>query len=723
MQEIKNEKLSDNLDLNSDFPVPSYEEWKEQVIKDLKGASFEKKLITKTYEGIDLKPIYTKEDLKGIEHLENTPGFVSYLRGGSASAYVKTGWNIAQAYPYADSEEFNNAIKSDLKRGQNAVYLKFDTATDLGLDSDYASPEKVGDKGLSISAIQSFRRALDNFDFSKNKLFIENGFSSLNVLMLLNAFLTENKIDKNSIHGSIESDLISYFAVNGELPISIDSAFEEQKVVTQWCRNNLSGFKTLAVNGKAYNNCGANAVQELAFSISSAVEFINGLLEKGLTINEIGNQFKFNYGVGTFYFMEVAKLRAHKILWTKVLTEFGFNSEEIDHDIHAETSGYFETNFDPYVNMLRTTTEAFSAVVGGVSSMTTNPFNHSLGLPNDFARRIARNTQLILDEESNLSKIIDPAGGSFYVEKLTDQVAKDAWKLFQEIEKNGGMIESLKNDFIQNEIKKVVNERKKNLSKRKDVLVGTNMYVNTKEEILAKNILNKEEFFKKRSEYIQKYRTSGKTEKHQNIINKLNDLLKENSKEIIEVGTEAVLEGATIGEISKVIRSSSSNKISIEKIPSERLSVVFENLRNRSIDISKKINEKPKVFLMNMGTVKQYKGRADFSRGFFEVADFNIVYSNGFENVNEAVESLKLSKSKIAVICSTDDNYPSLVPSIIQQIKNENLAVKIVLAGYPKDQIEEHKKNGVDEFIYLGCNALEVLENMLNAYDGKEIRN
>jgi methylmalonyl-CoA mutase len=715
MQENNVSKLNVNQDLNLDFPVPTFEEWKDQVVKDLKGVPYEKKLITKTYEGIDLNPIYVKQDLEGIEHLENTPGFISFVRGGTASGYVSNGWNIAQSYSYADAEEFNSAIINDLKRGQNAVYMKFDSATDLGLDSDYATPDKVGDKGLSISAIQSFKRALMDYNFAQNPLFIETGFSSLSILFLLNGLLEENKIDKKLLKGSLEADPISYLAVNGELPVSFNSIIDEQKTVTEWCVDNLPNVKTLAVNGKDYHNAGANAVQELAFAISSAVEIINNLLAKGLTINQIANQFKFNFGVGTFYFMEVAKLRAHKIIWTKVLNEFGY-TDEIEHNLHAETSKYFETVFDPYVNMLRTTTEAFSAVIGGVNSLTTNPFDNSIGLPNDFSRRIARNTQLILDEESNLSRIIDPAGGSFYVEKLTDQVAKEAWKLFQEIENNGGMLKSLQNGFVQNKIQKVVDERKKNLAKRKDVLVGTNMYVNPKEEILNGNKINKEEFFKKRSEYLQKYRTSGNNEKHSSIINKLNDLLKENSKEIVEVGTMAVLEGATLGEITKVLRSSAGEKIVVEKIPQLRLSQIFEDLRNKSISISKSSGEKPKVFLMNMGSVKQHKGRADFSRGFFEVAAFDVIYPNGFENAEAAVEALKESNSKVAVICSTDDIYPDLVPQIMEKIKSENLNVKVVLAGYPKEQIEEHKKNGIHDFIYLGCDVLQVLDKMLNEY-------
>ena len=715
MQENNDQKLNVSHDLKTDFPVPSYDEWKEQVIKDLKGVSFEKKLVTKTYEGIDLNPIYTRKDLEGIDHLDNTPGFETYVRGSSASGYVNNGWNIAQSYSYADAEEFNSAITNDLKRGQNAVYMKFDTATELGLDSDHSTPEKVGDKGLSISAIQSFTRTLNNLDLTKTPLFIQTGFSSVNILLLLNAILEAKKIDKSKVSGSLESDSISYLAVNGELPVDLNLLFKEQKIVTEWCSKNLPKLKTLIVNGKNYHNCGANAVQELAFSIAVAVENISRLTEQGLTITQIANQFKFNYGVGTFYFMEVAKLRAHKLIWTKILREFGFESE-IDHNIHAETSNFFETNYDPYVNLLRTTTEAFSAVIGGVNTLTTNPFDNSIRQANDFSRRIARNTQLILDEESNLSRIIDPAGGSFYVEKLTDQVAKEAWKLFQEIDKNGGMVECLQNGYVQNEIKKVVDERKKNLAKRKDVLVGINMYVNTKEELLENNRNNKEELFKKRSDYIQKYRTSGINEKHQNILNKLNELLNKNSDELIEAGTEAVLEGATIGEITKVLRSTSSDSVSIEKIDQIRISEIFEDLRKKSTTIADKLGEKPKVFLMNMGSVKQHKGRADFSRGFFEVADFNVVYPKGFENAEDAVEALKESKSKVAVICSTDDTYPELVPVITAKIKELNLDVKIVLAGYPKDQIEEHKKSGVNEFIYLGCNALEVLDNMLNVY-------
>lgn len=707
-------ELPKELDLKKDFDSPSYEQWREVVERDLKGVPFEKKLITKTYEGIDLQPIYTRKDLEDLEFVNELPGEGNFIRGKSASGYSKNGWEICQDIPYPIAEDFNSALKNDLARGQNSISLPLDEATKLGLDADYAKVGQVGKNGVSISALNSFRKSLNEIDITKYPIHINTGFSSLPFISIFAAYLNEQKIDTKQVNGTITSDPISYLVENGSLPVSFDFLIDEMKLTTEWANEKIPNFKTIGVSGSAYHNAGASAVQELAYTLAAAAEYMKNLSDKGMDVNLIAKQMRFTFGVGSFFFMEVAKFRAAKILWSKITEAFGVIDENRKMTIHARTGLFTQTKFDPYVNMLRTTTEAFSAVVGGIDSLHTNTFDESFGMPDQFSRRIARNTQIILDEESHLTNLIDPAGGSFFVEKLTDEIAKAAWKEFQKIDEKGGLVKALEEKYVQDEIEKIWASRKKDISKRKSVIVGTNMYANLKEEIKRKNEPDYKAIHKKRSEYFQKLRTSVDSNKHTSILEKLQNLVDESSENAIDTGAEAILEGATIGEISKASRANAGEGITIQKIEKRRASEFFESLRDKSDEIKDKRGSRPKVFLATMGPLKQYKGRADFSQGFFEIAGFEIEYPKGFNSTDDGVNAANKSNADVVVVCSTDETYPALVPQIVKGIKENKKEVTVVLAGYPKEQIEEHKKSGVDEFIYLGCDAFELLDKLLN---------
>lgn len=709
-------KLGDKPDLKKDFPVSSFEEWKQQVEKDLKGESFDKKLLTKTYEEIILQPLYTAKDIADLPQLDNFPGFHNYLRGGNVSGYTSRSWEIAQEYNQALPEDLNEALQSDLKRGLNSINIVLDNPTKLGIDADQSKAGEVGRNGLSISGVRKMQVLFKDIDLTNQPINISGGFSALPITLLFTAYAHETRTTLMNIKGSITSDPYEYLMTEGNLPISLNQIFDEMKLATELMIKSNSAIKTIGVSGVAYSNSGASAVQELAFSLATAVEYLNEMIERGLKADDVVKRIKFTFGIGSFYFMEVAKLRAARMLWSKILEAYGVPEENRKMFIHCKTTEFNQTYFDPYVNMLRTTTEAFSAIVGGADSIHTNPFDESFNSSDNFSRRLARNTQIILKEESHLDQVIDPAGGSYFVEKLTDDIVKSAWNLFQTIEEKGRMLKAVQSGFIQEEISKVAEAKKKDFAKRKSVLVGTNMYANPKEEMMEIKTLDLDAVYKKRVEYIQKYRITGEDKKHKSILEKLQKISDTKSYELIDEAVEAFLEGASLGEISKSIRSSAEKGITVQPLKQFRLAEMFEELRIASKNYKKKSGSKPKVFLATMGPLKQFKGRADFSRAFFEIGGFEIVYPNGFTTTYEAVKSAIESKAQVVVICSTDDTYPDLVPPIVKGIKEKSKDVSVILAGYPKDQIELHKKSGVDDFIYLGADAHKVLLTLLNKF-------
>jgi methylmalonyl-CoA mutase len=516
-----------------------------------------------------------------------------------------------------------------------------------------------------------------------------------------------------NIKGSITSDPYDNLLTRGELQISLNQIFDEMKLSTELMIKSNSPIKTIGASGLAYNNSGASAVQELAFTLATAVEYLNEMIFRGLKVDDVAKRIKFTFGIGSFYFMEVAKLRAARLLWSKILEAYEVKEENRKIFIQGRTSQFNQTFFDPFANSLRTTTEAFSAIVGGVDSLQTNAYDESFNTSDDFSRRLARNTQIILKEESHLDQVIDPAGGSYFVEKLTDDIANAAWKLFQTIEEKGGMLKAIQSGFVQDEIAKVADAKKKDFAKRKSVLVGTNMYANPKEEMMEIKKQNLDAIYKKRVEYIQKYRITGEDKKHKSILDKLQKIADTKSYDLVDDAVEAFLEGASLGEISRSIRASAEKGISVAPLKQFRLAEMFEELRVASENFKKKTGSKPKVFLATMGPLKQFKGRADFSRAFFEVGGFEIIYPNGFATTDEAVKAAIDSKAHAMVICSTDDTYPELVSPIVKGIKEKSKDVAVILAGYPKGQIEEHKKSGVDDFIYLGADAHSIISNLL----------
>jgi len=707
-----NIKLEKTFRLSDDFKPPTYDEWKDKVVSDLKGAPFEK-LLTNTIEGILLEPIYIKNNQENLSVRDQFPGFDNNIRGSKASGYLKNSWLISQNISYGDPADFNSALKNDLEKGQTSINFSVDKAAELGLDADYAKTDDVGKNGVSISGLNSFSRALSGIDIQEYPLFIQCGFSSAPILSILNAYCKQEKIDISNIGGAVEADPISYLASEGKLPVTLDFAFEKMSIALSWTLKNAPNLKTINVSSLLFSNSGANAVQELSNILSSANEYIKRMLKFGFTIDEIAKSIKITICIGSSFFTELSKLRALKILWKNLIKAYDSKKESKRLHIHAVTSAFNKTLFDPHTNILRVTTEAFSAIMGGIDSMHTSPFDETISIPNDFSRRIARNTQIILNEESHFSTPIDPAGGSYYVETLTNDLAHAAWKDFQTIEKSGGMIKALKSGIVQKAIKNTLSERNKLISKRKSVIVGTNMYANSSETILERKLFDHAALQFMRADFLQKFRTSGEFQKNRAIIDKLNSLSEEKSDKLIDISSQAILDGATLGEITHSYRAGTEESLTVEQIEPHRAAEPFENLRLKVKELENNSGSKPKVFLATIGSIKEYKARADFSKGFFEIAGLDIIYPKGFETIEDAVNETINSNSRISVICSTDEKYHDIVPEYINELRKRDPDIFILLAGYPKWKIEDYKKSGVDEFIYLGANAYSILSNIL----------
>ncbi|MCK5078274.1 MAG: acyl-CoA mutase large subunit family protein, partial [Calditrichia bacterium] len=657
----------------------------------------------------ELKGIYRLEDMDKVKHRNAMPGFFPYVRGTNVGGYLTNAWEIAQEIFGSTPKEFNEAITSDLKRGQTTVSLTLDSVSGRGQDSDHGDKGEVGKGGVAISTLEDLETAFKGINLEETPINIDSQTAAVFTGAFLVALMKKQGYNTIKLSGNIEFDPIGQLAKNGELPYDLEGLYNEMAYLLEWANKNAPGLKTISVDATPYHNAGASAVQELAYALATGVEYVKAMLDKNFTIDEIASKIRFSFALGSNFFMEISKLRAAKMLWARIVEEFGGNENSQKIYVHCRTSGWNKTVYDPYVNMLRTTTEAFSGVMGGCDSMHVASFDEAIRKPDEFSRRIARNVQIILKEECHFDSLIDPVGGSWYIEKLTQEVAETAWKLFQEVEQKGGALKALQDGFIQQEIEKVAEKRKANLATRKDKIVGTNIYPNLTEKPVEKRPLNLDKIFEKRSKYLNDFRTSGDLEKHIKPLEKLGEVLEAGPEDIFEKMVDAAYSSATIGEIKSTIRFNEKEPEKVTPIKIHRGAEMFEELRDAMKAYIEKNKTAPKVFLANMGPVKQYKARADFSAGFFQVGGFEIVNNPGFETPEAAAEAAIESKAPVVVICSSDPTYPELVPPLVKKVKDASSETTVILAGYPKDQIEDHKRSGVDEFIHIRANVYEIL--------------
>ncbi|MGB9697694.1 MAG: methylmalonyl-CoA mutase family protein [Ignavibacteria bacterium] len=708
-------KLPENFSVSSDFSSISYEEWKSVAEKELKGADFKKKLFTTTYEGITLKPIYTREDIENLEFLLTKPGFPNFVRGISSCGYLCKEWEINQFLPYPSPRKANEALKQDIEKGQNVITIKpdlaFKTASIPSADSG------VGVDGTSIFNLNDFCNLLSGINIIKYPLYIDSGYGGLFALALLAAYIKKGNFDPVKVRGGIEIDPYGFAVHYGYLPAELNIIFDCMKMVTEYCKNNLPNLFTININSTPYHNAGATAIQELAFSLATAVEYINMLLDRGLDIGTIAPRIKFTFGTGPFFFTEIAKLRAARILWNNIIQHYGGSEEDSKMFIHSVTSEYNLTFTDPYVNMLRTTTETFSAIVGGANSITTHPFDLKFGLTDEFGRRIARNTQIILKEEAHLGQVVDPAGGSYYVEALTEEIARLVWKKFQDIVSNGGMYKLLLSSLIQKEVAETNNLRLENYKKRKDVLIGTNLYANLKEQTPEFKTLNYNEFATQRIEELAQHRKQSEIKPQE--FEKIKLANQKGVPELIRTMVNALLAGAAISEISSVLRDGKEKKIEFSVLQVVSPANLFFNLRQKSLKIKETTGKLPAVYLIPYGRLSEYKARADFAKEFFEVGGFNVIYPSGFSTISKVIEDSKSFEGKVFVICSDDKTYKEIVPSLTDAIKKVYSGAIVILAGYPKEDVDTYRKSGVDNFIYLGDDVYSKLNSILELINAR----
>jgi methylmalonyl-CoA mutase len=606
--------------LFTEFPPVSTEQWEEVIKKDLKGADYERRLVRTTLDGIKARPYYRSENLQGLEHiLDVQPGEFPYVRGDKSD----NDWLIRQDIVVDDYEVANKTALDAIEKGTESLAFVICTNNPTGKD-DVA-------------------KLLVNIPLAEIELNFSIGKASKDFVESLISYLGA---DATKVKGSIALDPLTCLTVTGSG--CDDEACDYNsfpKEIFDTVSKSLPGFDVISIKAYNFKNSGSSIVQELAFGLSMANDYLAKATDVGIAIDDIASKIRFNFAVGPDYFMEIAKLRAARYLWAKLVEAYQPSSTASGvMKIHSVTAEYNQTIYDPYVNMLRSTTEAMSAVLGGTDSLTVLPFNIKFDKTNPFSERIARNQQILLKKESYFDKVADPSAGSYFIENLTDSIITEAWKLFLEVEDKGGYLEAFKQGFIQEQVKAIAQKRDLNIATRKEILLGTNQYPNFNEKV----------------------------------------------KDAVKIKASHTSCGCQ-----------ADNKVA-EPLKRYRGAEAFEEMRLKTENSGKT----PKAFMFTYGNLTMRKARAQFSCNFFACAGFEVVDNNGFTTVQEGIDASKEANADIVVLCSADDEYPVISKEILEGLSDKI----IVIAGYPKDSMEELQAMGIKHFVHVKSNVLETLK-------------
>ncbi len=709
---MENKKQGHDLEtdekLFSEFNKPSYEEWKEAAIKLLKGRPFDKSMFTRTPEGITLKPIYNQDDLNKLPYTDTLPGEYPYLRGTQTEGHLLEPWKIAQEIYAAKPKEFNEALIEALYKGQTSMNMTLDIPTISGFDADSKDIENVGIRGTSISTLEDLSIALHDLVFSVLPIYVNVGMHPVPMTAMFLAQLENTNQNQSDLKGVLGYDPLGMLSKYGYLTSTVEQCYDAMRDVLNYIKVIGSDIRSILIEGHPYHNGGADAVQELCYVMATGTEYIRKMIQRGIHIDDIAPHMAFSLSLGSNFFMELSKVRAARVMWSRIVKSFGGNSESQKIYIHGKTSSWTKTVYDPYVNMLRNASEAFSGAIAGVDSLDVTAFDEPIREADEFSRRVSRNVQSILQDECRFTQPIDPAGGSWYIESLTYELAETAWTKFQEIEKNGGMFTALQAGNVQTSVINKYEDKFKNMAKRKHVWVGTNMYANMTEEELDSRKPDRDRIKDDRVMAVQNYRLKKDVFNIESALSDLGDYVYTHKKVSMPLAIKAIQSGVTLGLMTDLLNDRHLEETT-EMINYERGAKRFEDLRDRTEGMKRKGID-PKVFLFNYGKIPKHKARADFSTGFFEVGGFEVLKNNGFMDVESAVQAGLASEAKVGVICSTDEVYPEIVPNIAKAIREQGSKMILIVAGRPPaDVVENYKAAGINHFIYMGADCYELL--------------
>jgi len=689
----------------------NYLNWAQIAKKELKNNKLDN-LHSKTPDGIEIKPLYTIEDLKNLEHVFSYPGIDPYLRGPKATMYPNRPWTIRQYAGFSTAEESNAFYKDNIESGQT------------GLSGD------VGKAGVAIDTVEDMKVLFNGIPLEKMSVSMTMNGAVLPVLANFIVAGEEQGVSQNKLSGTIQNDILKEFMVRNTYIYPPEPSMRIVSDIIEYTSKFMPKFNSISISGYHMQEAGSTTAQELAFTLADGVEYVKCALSKGLKVDEFAPRLSFFFAIGIDFFMEVAKLRGARLLWSKLMKQFKPKDPRSSMlRTHCQTSGASLTEQDPYNNVVRTTIEAMASVLGGTQSLHTNSFDEALALPTPFSARIARNTQLILAEETGITRTIDPLGGSFFIEKLTSDLVKEAEKMINEIDKMGGMTKAVEKGYPKLKIEEAATLKQARVDNADEVIVGVNKYPpDTKEKVDILNIDNT----KVRKEQIKKLSVIRKKRDAKKVLASLEALTNaakkpSNQTNLLKYSIDAARDRASVGEISDALETVFTRHRAIIRSVSGVYSSAFEGkegLKNIKLQIKKfvsKFGRRPRMLVVKLGQDGHDRGAKIIATSFADIG-FDVDIGPLFQTPEEAAKQALENDVHVIGVSSQAAGHKTLVPELLKSLKKQgNKDILVVCGGViPPQDYKFLKDKGVAAIYGPGTNIPKAVDDIIQLIEKKK---
>ena len=702
----------------------SIDQWQKSFEKETKIDSVDN-FINSSDEGIDIKPIYTEQDLHNLEFIEkdSLPGQWPFTRGPKASMYTNRPWTIRQYAGFSTAEESNEFYRKNLESGQKGLSVAFDLPTHRGYDSDdELVMGDVGKAGVAIDTVEDMKILFNNIPLNEMSVSMTmNGA----VLPILSSFIVsgeEQNVGKDQLSGTIQNDILKEFMVRNTYIYPPDPSMKIVADIIEYTSKEMPKFNSISISGYHMQEAGADNVLELAYTLADGIEYVRAAKSKGLDVDEFAPRLSFFFAIGTDFFMEIAKLRAARTLWAKIMKDFGAKKEKsLMLRTHCQTSGVSLTEKDPYNNIIRTSYEALSAVLGGTQSLHTNSFDEAIALPTDESARIARNTQLILQNETGVTKTVDPLAGSYFIESLTDQLSKKAWDIIQEVEELGGMTKAVKAGVPKLKIEESATKKQAKVDSGSRVVVGVNKFKNPNEPKVDVRVIDNE---KVRDDQIKKLDQIKKSRNQKDVDHSLSELVTaaKEDKNLLEYSIDAIRNRATVGEVSKALETvfgrHFAKSLSVSGVYGKHFEgdQDFMNVSNKIDIFEKDFGRRPRVLVVKMGQDGHDRGAKIVATSFADLG-FDVDMGPLFQSPKDVVKDAIENDVHAIGVSTLAAGHKTLVPELMKCLKESDPDNKIIIfvgGIIPEQDYQFLYDQNVSAIFGPGSNIIECAEQVID---------
>ncbi len=705
----------------SGFAKPTIADWERLARQEIKRESLDP-LTWTTPEGIAVKPLYTAADLEGLEAIHSLPGFAPYLRGPRATMYANRPWTIRQYAGFSTAEESNAFYRECLRNGQMGLSVAFDLATHRGYDSDH--PRVVGDvgkAGVAIDSVEDMKILFDGIPLDKMSVSMTMNGAVLPVLAGYIVAAEEQGVKQAQLTGTIQNDILKEFMVRNTYIYPPAASMRVVADIIAYTAQHMPKFNSISISGYHLQEAGATVVQELAFTLADGLDYVRAALDRKLAIDEFAPRLSFFFNIGMNFFMEIAKLRAARLLWARIIQRFDpKNPQSLALRTHCQTSGVSLTEQDPYNNIIRTTIEAMAAVLGGTQSLHTNSFDEALALPTPFSARIARNTQLIIAEETGIPKVIDPLGGSYYVESLTAAVAQHAWALIEEVEAMGGMTKAIEAGMPKLRIEESAARRQARVDRGEDTIVGVNKYRPDTEEKVKIRDIDTTVVREQQIARLKSVRAKRDEKACRSALEALTRAASQGQGNLLELSVAATRARATVGEISDALEKVfTRHRATIRSVTGVYGSAYegdegFARIRREVAAFAQEEGRRPRMLVVKLGQDGHDRGAKVIATAFADIG-FDVDVGPLFQTPEEAARQAIENDVHIVGVSSQAAGHKTLVPQLVAELRRSGGDDILVVCGgvIPPQDYDELMKAGVAAIYGPGTNIPHAASEIL----------